>query len=102
MVLKNFDDLIKKRLTKKELADIEKQARRETKLFKAWQKSIKDTISDYMKKNNAGFNDLVKILNISPTQVAKLQKGEANLTLATMVHIFSTLNQEPQLIFKKK
>ncbi len=29
MVLKNFDDLIKKRLTKKELADIEKQARRE-------------------------------------------------------------------------
>ena len=49
-----------------------------------------------------GFNDLVRILNVSPTQVAKIQKGQANLTLATMAHIFSTLNQQPQFIFKKK
>jgi transcriptional regulator with XRE-family HTH domain len=45
-----------------------------------------------MKQNNIGFNDLVKILNVSPTQVAKIQKGRANLRLATMAHIFSTLS----------
>ena len=102
MKLKNFDDYIKTRLTKKEIADIEKQARREKKLLDAWQANISQSIHDYMEKNNVGFNDLVRILNVSPTQVAKIQKGQANLTLATMAHIFSTLNQQPQFVFKKK
>ena len=102
MVLKNFDDYIKTRLSKKEIADIEKQAKRETKIFKSWQEGIVRTVNDYMKKNNVGFNELVRILDISPTQVAKIQKGEANLTLASMAHIFTSLDQEPQLVFKKK
>ena len=55
-----------------------------------------------MEKNNVGFNDLVRILNVSPTQVSKIQKGQANLTLASMAHIFSSLNEMPILTFKKK
>ena len=102
MKLKSFDDYIKTRLTKKEIAEIEKKAQREKNLLDAWQANISQCIHDYMKQNNIGFNDLVRILNVSPTQVAKIQKGQANLTLATMAHIFSTLNQQPQFIFKKK
>ena len=73
-----------------------------SKLFKAWQAKIVEEINDYMKKNNVGFNDLVRILNISPTQLAKIQKGQANLTLISLIHIFTTLNYEPKLIFNKK
>gem|GEM_PF-568249 len=100
--LKSFDTYIETRLTKKEITLIEKQAKLEKKLFDMWQEAITQTIDSYMKKNNVGFNDLVKILNISPTQISKIQKGQANLTLATMAHIFTTLNEMPQLIFKKK
>ena len=102
MKTKSFDAYIEKRLTKKEIALIEKQAQLEKKLFDMWQEAITQTINTYMQRNNVGFNDLVKILNISPTQVSKIQKGQANLTLATMAHIFTTLGQEPQLTFKKK
>ena len=102
MKLKNFDDYLKTRLTKKEIAEIEKQAQREKKLLETWQANISQSIHDYMEQKNIGFNDLVRMLNVSPTQVAKIQKGQANLTLATMAHIFSTLNQQPQFVFKKK
>ncbi len=102
MIRKNFDDYIKTRFSKEKIAEIEKRAKREKKLLDAWQANISQSIHDYMEKNNVGFNDLVRILNVSPTQVAKIQKGQANLTLATMAHIFSTLNQQPQFVFKKK
>ena len=102
MALKNFDDYIKTRLCKKEIIDIEKQAKAEIKMFKSWQESIKQTLNDYMKKNNVGFNDLVRILDISPTQIAKIKKGQANLTISSMISIFSALDKEPKLVFKKK
>ncbi len=102
MKMKNFDDYIEKRLTKKEITEIEKQAKLEKKLFDTWQTEITQAINNYMEKNNVGFNDLVRILNISPTQVSKIQKGQANLTLASMAHIFSSLNEMPILTFKKR
>ena len=102
MIRKNFDDYIKTRFSKEKIANIASQAKLEKKIFDMWHKEINRMIKIYMEQNNLGFNDLVKILNISPTQVSKIQKGSANLTMSSMAHIFTTLGQEPQLIFKKK
>lgn len=55
-----------------------------------------------MKKNKVGFNELVELLNVSPTHIAKIQKREANLTLSSLAHIFALIDQEPHLVFKKK
>ena len=102
MKLKNFQDLVDECLTKKEIAEIEKKAKFELKALQSLQKCLKNAIDDYMKKNNVGFNELVKRLNSNPRQVAKIQQGNANLTLASIAHIAALLGQEPQIIFKKK
>ncbi len=102
MKLKNFQDLIEKRFTKKEIAEIEHQAELEAKALRSLQQSISEVISDYMEKNKVGFNEMIKRLNSNPTQLIKIQRGTANLTLASLAHIAALLGQEPLLTFKKK
>lgn len=102
MKLRNFRDLIEKNLTKKEIAEIEHQAEFEIRALKSLQDGIKKIMDEYMKKNNVGFNELVKRLNSNPRQVTKIQQGKANLTLASIAHIAALLGQEPSIVFKKK
>jgi transcriptional regulator with XRE-family HTH domain len=102
MKLKNFRDLIEKRFTKDEIAIIEQQAKLEVKALRSLQTSVKQVIDDYMKKNDVGFNEVVRRLNSNATQVSKIQRGQANLTLASLAHISALLGQEPVLTFKKK
>jgi hypothetical protein len=102
MKLKNFRDLIEETLTKEEIAEIEKQAKFELKALQSMQRCLKEALDDYMKKNDIGFNELVKKLNSNPRQVTKIQQGKANLTLASVAHIAALLGQDPSTIFKKK
>jgi transcriptional regulator with XRE-family HTH domain len=102
MRTKSFQDYLEKRLSKEEIAEIEAQAKLEIKVLKALQKEIANAMSVYMEKSNIGFNELVRRLDASPTHVAKIQKGEANLTLASLAHISALMGQEPQLVFKRK
>lgn len=102
MKLKNFRDLIEKRFTKDEIAIIEQQAKLEVKALRSLQESVKQVINDYMEKNEVGFNEVVRRLNSNATQVSKIQRGKANLTLASLAHISALLGQEPVLTFKKK
>lgn len=55
-----------------------------------------------MKKYDLGFNDLVKHLDSSPTHIAKIQKGTANLTLSSLAHLCAKIGEEPKLVFKKR
>lgn len=59
-------------------------------------------MTEYMEAHDIGFNELVRRLNSSPPHIAKIQRGEANLTLASMAHLFALLGKEPQEIFKNK
>ena len=100
--LKSFDKYLANRLSKEEIAEISRQAQLEKKIFEALQQDIAKAMSKYMKKNDIGFNDLVKQLDCSPTHVAKIQKGTANLTLSSLAHLFAVLGEEPHLVLKKK
>lgn len=102
MRTKSFDAYVEQRLTKKEINSIKKQAKIEKELFDTWQEKIVQTMNSYMKKEDIGFNELAKKLDISPTQMSKILKGQANLTLLSMASIFSSMNLLPQLTFKKK
>lgn len=102
MKLKNFRDLMEETLTKEDIAEIEKQAKFELKALRSMQKCLQEAIEDYMKKNNVGFNDLVKKLNSNPRQITKIQQGTANLTLASVAHIAALLGKDPATIFSKK
>jgi transcriptional regulator with XRE-family HTH domain len=102
MKTKSFQKLLEKRLSKEEIAEIEMQALLEVKLLRYIQKSISDAMADYMKKNDVGFNELVRRLDSSPAHVAKIQKGEANLTVSSMAHILALLGKEPKDVFKSR
>ncbi|HVY54072.1 MAG TPA: hypothetical protein VHA13_06085 [Gammaproteobacteria bacterium] len=102
MKTKSFQDYLEKRLSKEEIAEIEEQAKLEVKVLKTLQKGVAQAMNTYMKKNKIGFNELVRRLDASPTHVAKIQKGKANLTLASLAHLFALMGQEPQLVLKKK
>lgn len=102
MKLKNFRDLIDERFSKDEIAEIKARATLEVKVLRSLQEGVKKIIDDYMEKNKIGFNEVVRRLNSNATQVAKIQRGQANLTLASLAHISALLGQEPILVFKKK
>lgn len=102
MKTKSFQELLEKRLTRDEIAEIEKQASLEAKILRYIQQSISDAMTDYMQKNDVGFNELVRRLNSSPAHVAKIQKGQANLTVASMAHILALLEKEPRDVFRNK
>jgi transcriptional regulator with XRE-family HTH domain len=100
MKTKSFRKYLEKRLSAEDIATIRAQAELEVKALRFIQKFITDTIDSYMKENNIGFNELVRRLDWSPSKVAKIQRGEANLTMASMAHLFALLGKTPQEVFK--
>lgn len=102
MKTKSFRQYLNKRLNADELAHIEQQAAAEIKALQALQRVVMETIDSYMQEHNIGFNELVRRLHTSPTHVAKIKRGEANLTLASLAHIFSLIGKEPTLVFRGK
>ncbi len=101
MKTKSFYDIVEKRLTKEQIAEIERKAQLEVDILRSIQKILSDTMAEYMKKNKVGFNEVVRRLSTSPSQASKIQRGQANLTLASFAHFLALMDKEPKDIFKK-
>lgn len=100
--LGNFQDLLDKKFTKEQLAEIDREVELEYNALRALQQNMKDALANYMEQHSIGFNEAVRRLNTSPKQVAQIQKGTANLTFASLAHFSAKLGQEPMIMFKKK
>lgn len=98
MKTKSFDKYLQKRLDKSEIAEIEKLAKLEMEYLQSLQEDVSKAVANYMAHENIGFNELVRRLNISPTQASNIQNGRANLTLATIAHVFALLKMRPHLV----
>ena len=101
MKTRSFQAYLEKRLSAEEIAEIEEQARLEVKFLKAIQTAVADTLEDYMQKQQVGFNELVRRLNSTPAHVAKMQRGESNLTLSSLAHVLALLGKDPYDFFKR-
>ncbi|MFA6526821.1 MAG: helix-turn-helix domain-containing protein [Candidatus Babeliales bacterium] len=102
MERKSFQKYLEKRFTKPEIKDIERQAELEKRAMQNLQQDIANLMSDYMEKEKIGFNELVRRLDVSPAHVAKIQKGQANLTLSSLARIAALLDLAPHLVFTEK
>ncbi len=100
MKLKKFDEYLKKRMDPKEIAQIEYQAAIEFESLQALQKDIAQLIKKYMTEEKMGFNELVRRLDVSPTQMSKIQNGKANLTLSSLAHLAALFNKRPHITFR--
>lgn len=101
MKAKSFSTYLEKRLNREEIAEIERAAQLEHKVFKSLQKDIVEALSEYMAREQLGFNELVRRLGKSPTQVSKILQGKSNLTLASIAQIYALMNKVPHLSMKK-
>ena len=100
MKTKSFKEYLERRLDKEKIAELEKRAHLEVQILKSLQTTISAAMDEYMKKNKIGFNELVRHLHSSPTHVAKIQHGKANLTLASLAHLLALIDKEPKDLFK--
>jgi len=55
-----------------------------------------------MADEEIAFNEIVRRLQISPTQANKILKGEANLTLNSIAHVAALLNKQPKIVFEER
>jgi len=99
---KSFSKYLAKRLDKNEIAEIEKQAAFEHKALEELQHNIASVFIQYMADEEIGFNEIVRRLQISPTQANKILKGEANLTLNSIAHVAALLNKQPKIVFEER
>ena len=102
MKTRSFAEYAKKRLTKEEIEQIDKEAEREVQFLKSMQMMISVVVDDYMKKNKIGFNELVRRLDTSPSYLSKVKRGEANLTFSSFAHLCAKMEKEPEEIFKSR
>ena len=98
----SFDELIKKRFTKDELAKIKKQSELEVAYLRQFTKIIADTLEEYIQKNNATIDDIAQEAGWSKYKISKFKKGEYNFTIPDLSHLLATLNKEPKEIFQIK
>ncbi len=102
METKNFQSYLEKRLNKKEIKEIEDHALLEIKIIKTIQEGIACAMAEYMSTHAIDCNELAKRLHSNPPYIAKIQKGEANLTVSRIAHILALLGKEPHEVFKQK
>ncbi len=97
MKLYSFTEYLKNRFSEEQISEIKEAARIEAESLITIQKQVSDAVSAYMTKEKIGFNEMVRRLGTSPTQLKKIQKGEANLTIAYLSHIFALMKTNVRL-----
>ncbi len=100
MKTKNFREYLQERFDEKTIQEIEAQADIEAENLKNLQEEVSKAVAAYMSEQKIGFNELVKRLGTSPSQIAKIQRGEANVTLATLAHFGSLIGKKPRVVFE--
>jgi len=98
MKAKNFKAYLDEKLDKDEIAEIELAAQIEYASIQALKNDISRAVIHYMAENEIGFNDFVRKLGKSPTQVSKIIKGEANLTITTIAQIYAIMGHQPHIV----
>lgn len=100
MQAKNFATSLKERLNESEIRALKKQSKLEVQYIQLLQNTIAEEVKLYMEKQDMGFNNMVKKLDISTAKLAKILKGEANLTIASIAHICALLGKKPCFRFE--
>jgi len=99
--VKHFKTYLEARLNKDEIKEIEEAAQLEYEAFKMLQTDVSKAVVNYMSKNNIGFNEVVRKLGKSPSQLSKIIKGEANLTMATIAQVYALMHCRPHIVGEK-
>ncbi len=98
----NLDGYFEKRLGTEQYLESKKEAYREADILMAMHKLVTTSVEEYMQDQQVGFNELARRLQLSPTYVSKMRKGQANLTFGTFAHVMRILGKEASDFLKIK
>ena len=98
MKIKSLKTYLETRLNQDEINEIEQAAQLEYQGFVSLQQDISKALMEYMNLQNLGFNDMVRKLGKSPTQVSLILQGKANLTLSSVAQIYAVMHKIPHLV----
>lgn len=96
----NWKEIRKKYFTQKELKEIDREVTKEAFLLKQLQDSISKEVAMYMTKENIGFNEFMARMHSNPRQMAKIVKGDCNLTMLSIAELASVMGKDVEIIFK--
>ena len=100
MRAKNFKDTLEQRLDRREIKSLQSQVKLEQEALKTLRQEIANAVNKHMMETGIGFNELTRRLHISPSQAAKITRGQANLTVASIAHIAAFLGKKAHLTFR--
>jgi antitoxin component HigA of HigAB toxin-antitoxin module len=100
MELKDFDTYLAEKYTQQEINEIDANTERKVSDYLAFKNAISDELKQYMEENNLGFNDIKKQLNTSDSQMSRILKGQANITMKTVQKIAELMGKKPRIIFE--
>ena len=95
----SYDDIRRKLMTPEEIAAQDSEVHHEVEVLRAMQDCVTQAVTAYMAENHIGFNELTRRLKTSTRQSAKILKGEANLTLATIAELASIIGKRARIVF---
>ena len=98
MQLKDFWELAEQRLGKDRVAEIQKQAELEYRIYSNFQNFIMATVEEYMTENKIGPKELAKLLHRSSSYIFRLRKGAVNLKISDFAHLMARLGKDPDAI----
>jgi hypothetical protein len=96
----NYEDFRKEMFTPDEIKELDAAARIEIEAIKSLQESITTAVAAYMSKEEIGFNELTRRLEVSSRITSKLVKGNANLSMGTIAHLSALLGKKPKIVFE--
>lgn len=97
----SLDEVIDEIYSPEEIKLINEAAEQRSLLRRRLADQVSKALAEYMAKESIGFNELDRRLQMSSATTAKLLKGEANLTLETIVSVSSIIGVIPNLTFSK-
>lgn len=83
----SWDKVSKEIFSESELKKLKADAQKRSDIRNQISHDLSLIISKYMAQNNVGFNELVRKLNMSSATVAKLVKGDCNISVDTLAEV---------------
>lgn len=90
-------EILAENYSKDEAAEIRARAQEELSQLQQLQDDVTRIVAKYMAREKIGFNEMVRRLGISPSLFSKIQRGDGNITLATLAHIAQTAGMKVRI-----
>jgi hypothetical protein len=94
----SFNDILRKNFSPAEIKEIKEAADLEYEILKGIQNDISKNLSQFMENENCSLSDISRKLGTSLSQVKKILQGKANLTIASMAHIYALMGKKPKWV----